>query len=196
VLLYTTETRFSHEEKERKVMKNLRMLVVALVVLFLAGCEVYVYGGLEPFALESAGYRTNYLYNNSSVVCDDRTTEFEVALGYRGEIEFVSIGLVGNNSGERYSLGSFSPSTSENENGLVRRTFSVRRGVSPLGVSSTTMATAEFSAIEQGVSPQSIIVVPVDPQIIGYTILELRIETRDGDYNSRSRNIPVFDYCD
>lgn len=171
------------------------LLLFTSVATLLASCEVYVYGVGDQFRLESAVYTTGYTYNGTSVVCDDRTTNIEVVLRYRGEIEFVSVILAGQDSGRTHSLSSFSPTASENANGEVRRTFSVRSGLSPLGATLINSGEEVLGEVVQPISPQSIIVVPVNPTVIGYTKIEVRIETEYEDSVLSSREIPVLNFC-
>jgi hypothetical protein len=176
-------------------MKVIRLFVFALVPVLLAGCEIYVYSDLDGFRLESAHYQSEYVYNGTSVICDDRTTEIELDLRFQGEVDYVSVSLVGERYGERESASSFSPRASENESGAIRRTFNIRSRLSPL---EEVLAQSEEDALGQSrdlVSLQSIIVVPVNPTVIGYTAIEVRVESEYEDVTRVSRGIPVLNFC-
>jgi hypothetical protein len=178
-----------------KTLRSPVIPLIAIIVVLLAGCEVYIYGNIDAFKLESARYQSEYTYNGTSVICDDRTTELEIVLRYRGDIEHVEIGLVGEDFGGRESLLSFSPRTSENENGEIRRTFNVRSRLSPLGVSAVSSEEGVFGQTGEMFAPRSIIVVPVYPTVIGYTSIEARVESAVQDITLTSQEIPVLDFC-
>lgn len=169
--------------------------VIAILVVLLQGCDIYVYSEIDAFRVESARYQSEYTYNGTSVMCDDRTTEIEVVLRYRGEIDHVSISLVGVRFGERESLSSFSPSSNENEEGLIRRTVNVRSRLSPLGIVHASGDEEVLVEARDSVSPQSIIVVPVNPTIVGHTMVEVRVESAHEDIVYTSQGIPVLNFC-
>ena len=182
-----------------KILRSLTIPLVVIVAVVLASCEVHVYSDIDPFRLESFQYKSEYTYNGTSVVCDDRTTELEILLRYRGEAERVSVSLVGERTGQRESLSSFSPRTNENESGKIRRTFNVRSRLSPLGDVVISGGEEVFNQNDELISPGSIIVVPVNPTIIGYTKIEVRVESEYEDIVlsivRSSGGIPVLNFC-
>jgi len=169
-----------------------------LTVLVLAGCDVYVYIPDGGFVLQSASYRSEYTYGGASVVCDDRSTQFEYELLYRGEIDYVSVLLRGDSSGRERQVASFSPRSSENEAGEILRTFRISGGLAPLATLWLTPPAVTVEDALQDDAPlvaQAIEVVPRNPETIGYTVIEIRIETENGTRSLSSAPIRVLDYC-
>ncbi|MDZ7726528.1 MAG: hypothetical protein U5L75_03035 [Candidatus Campbellbacteria bacterium] len=175
--------------------KKLFLLLASLAVLVISACEVSVSvdGGFSGFVLREASYVTDYSYRGESIVCDDRTTRFEYDIAYFGSIDRVEVYLLGEDSGRRKSISSFSPSTRENEEGRISGSFSLRSEIAPLRGALSQEVSGEAS--ESRSNLQSIVVLPKDPEIIGYTRLYLELDTESGREILNSRAIEVFNFC-
>lgn len=156
--------------------------------MFLVACDITVSVDVpvNRMVVIDSAFRTNYSYGGQSVICDDRVTQFEYEIQYRGEIERIDSYLIGSRSGYRHKIAIHTPKALDDERGFFSGYFSVRSGLAPL------------SAIEGEFRSQAISVNPREPEIIGYSVLELEINPRAGDRVTtlRSSSIPILDFCD
>jgi len=173
---------------------------VALVLLgfILSSCEITVtLPDYDTFQLSYASFSTNYEYQGRSVVCDDTSTQFNYFVSYRGNIDHATVYLVGTHSGRRYVASSFPVQERENQSGSFSGSFSVKSGVAPLSAIMAEENGVEINELSEvrEVSPQAIIVIPRNPDIIGYTTLHIDLDTESGLRPLSSDRIPVLNFC-
>jgi hypothetical protein len=165
-------------------------LLLGLLTLLLAGCEVIITGPpAEPLRVLEATYRSNFQDQNGRyLICDNRTTTLVYRFRYQGDLRSWRSYLRGQTLGDVRGDRTFYP-TSQGVRGFESG-YEVTYQMPPF------FAPYAGGDPSETVTPQAIDVVPVpQPEVIGNTRLHLTLRGVGADATFVSQNIPVVANC-